>query len=74
MAGHKRFRAGARRLTVEGPPDPITGKRQQVNRTVRQPNTKAGAKVADVELSKLVVEVDAERVLPSSGVTLGQLG
>ncbi len=74
MAGHKRFRAGAWRLTVEGPPDPITGKRQQVNRTVRQPNTKAGAKVAEVELAKLVVEVDAERVLPSSGVTLGQLG
>jgi hypothetical protein len=33
----------------------------------------AGAKAADVELSKLVVEVDPQRVLPSSGVTVGQL-
>ena len=73
MAGHKRFRAGAWRLTVEGPPDPITGKRQQVYRTVRAPNTRAGAKAADVELAKLLVEVDAQRVLPSSGVTVGQL-
>jgi hypothetical protein len=73
VAGHKRFRAGAWRLTVEGPPDPITGKRQQVYRTVREPNTRAGAKAADIELSKLVVEVDAQRVLPSSGVTVGQL-
>jgi hypothetical protein len=26
VTGHKRFRAGAWRLSVEGPPDPITGK------------------------------------------------
>ena len=58
MAGHNRFRAGAWRLTVEGPPDPIAAKRQQVYRTVRQPTTKAGAKAADLELSNLVVEVD----------------
>jgi hypothetical protein len=58
MAGHKRFRAGAWRPTVEGPRDPITGKRQQVNRTVRAPNTRAGEKVADVELAKLIVEVE----------------
>jgi hypothetical protein len=51
----------------------MTGKRQQVYRTVREPNTRAGAKAADLELSKLVVEVDAQRVLPSSGVTVGQL-
>jgi hypothetical protein len=73
VTGHKRFRAGAWRLSVEGPPDPITGKRQPVYRRVRKPNTRAGAKAADVELSKLVVEVDAQRVLPSSGVTVGQL-
>ena len=41
MAGHKRFRSGAWRLTVEGPKDPITGKRRQISRTVREPNTKA---------------------------------
>ena len=73
MAGHKRFRAGAWRLTVEGPKDPITGERRQVNRTVQAPNTKAGAKTADLELAKLLVEVDSQRVLPSSGITVGQL-
>ena len=73
MAGHKRFRSGAWRLTVEGPLDPITGKRQQLNRTVRQPNMKAGARAADVELAKRLVEVDARRVLPSTGVTVSQL-
>jgi hypothetical protein len=64
---------GAWRLTVEGPKDPITGERQQIHRTVREPNTKAGAKVGGIELGKLVVEVDAQRVLPSSGITVGQL-
>ncbi|HZM38356.1 MAG TPA: hypothetical protein VFB94_04535, partial [Acidimicrobiales bacterium] len=59
MTGHKRFRAGAWRLTVEGPPDPITDKRQQVYRTVREPNTRVGVKAADIELAKLVAEVDA---------------
>ena len=73
MGGHKRFRAGAWRLTVEGPKDPITGKRRQVHRTVRAPNTKAGEKTADLELAKLLVEVDGQRVLPGSGVTVGQL-
>jgi hypothetical protein len=33
MAGHKRFRAVSWRLTVETPPDPIAGERQQVHRT-----------------------------------------
>jgi hypothetical protein len=68
VAGHKRFHAGAWRLTVEGLTDPITGKRQQLNRTVRELNTKAGGKVADVALAKVIVELDAQRVLPSSGV------
>lgn len=68
-----RFRAGAWRLTVEGPPDSITGKRQQVYLMVRAPNSRAGAKAADVELSKLVVEVDAQRVLPVVGRDGGQL-
>jgi hypothetical protein len=43
VAGHKRFGAGTWRLTVEGPPYPITGRRQQLHRTVRAPNTMAGA-------------------------------
>jgi hypothetical protein len=59
--------------TVKGASGPITGKRQEVYRTVRAPNTRAGAKAADVELAKPVVGADAERVLPSSGVTVGQL-
>lgn len=63
MGGHKRFRVGAWRLTVEGPKDPITGGRRQVHRTVRAPNTKAGEKVADLELAKLIVEVESQRVL-----------
>jgi hypothetical protein len=71
VAGHTRFRSGAWRLTVEGPTDPITGKRRQISRTVREPNTKAGARAADLELSRLIVEVESQRVLPSSGVTLG---
>jgi integrase len=58
---------------VEGPTDPITGKRRQISRTVREPNTKAGARAADLELSRLIVEVESQRVLPSSGVTLGRL-
>ena len=61
------FRAGAWRLTVEGPPeDPITGKRRTINRTVREPNTKAGAKAAASELARLIVEVDVERRRPSA--------
>lgn len=40
---------------------------------VRGPDTRAGANAADVELAKLVVEVDAQRVLQSTGVTVGQL-
>jgi hypothetical protein len=44
VAGHKRSKDGSCRLVVEGPADPLTPKRRRVNRTVRAPNTKAGAK------------------------------
>jgi hypothetical protein len=37
MRGHKRFKDGAWRLVVDAGKDPITGKRRQVNRTVRAP-------------------------------------
>jgi integrase len=60
-------------VTVDGPPDPATGKRRQVHRTVRAPNNRAGAKLADAELAKMIVEVETGRALPSSGVTVGQL-
>ena len=73
MRGYKRFRSGAWRLVAEGPKDPITGKRQQVFRTIRVPNNRAGAKQADVELAKLLVEVEARRTLPSSGLRVAQV-
>jgi hypothetical protein len=53
--------------------DPITGQRQQINRTVREPNAKSRAKAADIELARLIVEAESQRVLPSSGVTVRQL-
>ena len=73
MAGHKRFKDGAWRLIVEGPGDPVTGRRRHVNATFHAPDTKAGAKAADVELAKLLVKVDGERATPRSGITVGQL-
>lgn len=72
MRGHKRFRAGAWRLTVNAA-DPITGKRKPVYATVHAPNNKRGAGIADSELAKLVTEVEAGRELPHSGLTCGQL-
>ena len=51
---------------------PITGKRRQLNRTVRAPNTRAGAATADVELAKLIVEVSSG-ARPSAQVTVGEL-
>lgn len=73
MAGHKRYRAGAWRFTVEGPRDPITGKRKPIYRTFHAPNTREGAKAADVALAQLVVEVDVGKALAGSGVTTGQM-
>jgi hypothetical protein len=72
MRGHKRFKDGAWRLVVEAGKDPITGKRRQINRTVREPNIRAGETVADVELAKLIVEVSSGTA-PSSQVTVGAL-
>jgi integrase len=64
-AGHKRFKDGAWKLTVSAGMDPVTGKRKQVHATVHAPNNREGAKVADIELAKLVVEVAAGRRAPS---------
>jgi hypothetical protein len=72
MRGHKRFKDGAWRLIVDAGKDPITGKRRQLNRTVRAPNTRAGAATADVELAKLIVEVSSG-ARPSAQVTVGEL-
>jgi hypothetical protein len=73
MRGHKRFKDGAWRLTVEASKDPITGKRRAVNRTVRAPNTRAGAQAADVELARLIIEVTSGEAAPSAHITVGEL-
>ena len=73
MRGHKRFKDGGWRLTVEASKDPITGKRRQLNRTVRAPNTRAGARAADVELARLIVEVSSGEAAPSAHITVGEL-
>jgi hypothetical protein len=39
MRGHKRFKDGSWRLIVDAGKDPMTGKRRQIFRTVRAPNT-----------------------------------
>jgi hypothetical protein len=72
MRGHKRFKDGAWRLIVEAGKDPMTGKRRQVFRTVRAPNTRAGEAAADVELAMLIVEVSTGGA-PCSHVTVGEL-
>ena len=39
----------------------------------REPNAKSSAKAADIELARLIVEAESQRVLPSSGVTVRQI-
>lgn len=73
MTGHKRYRAGAWDLIAPAPNDPVTGKRRQVRRRFHAPDTRAGAHAASVALAKLVVEVDTQRTVPTSGITVGQL-
>ncbi|HET6949010.1 MAG TPA: hypothetical protein VFI47_01445 [Acidimicrobiales bacterium] len=72
MRGHKRFKAGAWRLTVNAT-DPLTGKRKPVYATVHAPNNKRGAAKADSELAKLVAKVETGRTMPTSGMTVDQL-
>jgi hypothetical protein len=48
VRGHKRFKGGAWRLTVNAT-DPVTGKRTPVYATVHAPNNKRGAAKADSE-------------------------
>jgi integrase len=72
VKGHKRFRAGAWRLTVNAT-DPVTGKRKPVYRTVHAPNNRRGESKADSELAKLVAEVETGRTMPTSGMTVEQL-
>lgn len=73
MRGHARFKAGAWRLTVDAGSDPVTGNRRQIHGTVRAPNTRAGRRQAESELAKLVVEAEAGRAVPASGLDIAQL-
>jgi len=72
VRGHKRFKAGAWRLTVNAM-DPVTGKRKPVYATVHAPNNKRGAAKADSEPAKLVFQVESGRTMPTSGMTVDQL-
>lgn len=58
MKGHKRFRSGAWRLVVAGGIDPVTGRRLSIHETVRAPDNRAGAKLADARLAELIVAVE----------------
>ncbi len=61
MKGHKRFRSGAWRLVVNAGTDPVTAKRRNIYETVREPNTREGAKAADARLAELIVAVESGR-------------
>jgi len=47
VRGHKRYRSGAWRITVFAGWDPVTGKRIDIHETVKGPDNRAGAKLAD---------------------------
>ncbi|MGD9796088.1 MAG: tyrosine-type recombinase/integrase [Acidimicrobiia bacterium] len=72
MKGHKRFRSGAWRLTVFAGWDPVTGKRVDVYATVKAPDNRAGAKVADARLAELVTSVESGE--HARAATSSQLG
>lgn len=59
MKGNKRWRAGAWRLAVFTGFDPETGKRVDVYATVKAPNNRAGAKLADAKLAEMISAVEA---------------
>lgn len=73
MRGTIRHRNGAWRLQVYAGRDERTGKRKQVTRTVHAPNTRAGRKIADAELARLVLEVEAGRHRLDHDTTLAEL-
>jgi integrase len=73
VKGHKRYRSGGWSLVVDAGKDPLTGKRQQIHKTVRAPNNRAGAKLADAELAKMIVTVERGEAMPRSGLTVAAL-
>jgi hypothetical protein len=53
--------------------DPISGKRRQIERTLRAPDNRKRRRLAETELAKLVAEVEARRVAPRAGLTVAQV-
>ena len=58
MKGHKRYRSGGWRLAVFTGIDPESGRQRYVYETVRAPNNRAGAKLADGRLAQLIAAVE----------------
>lgn len=73
MKGNLRFKDGAWRLRVDVGRDPLTGKRRSIYKTVHAPDNKRGRSQAESELARLVVDAEAQRALPASGLTVDQL-
>lgn len=73
MRGSVRWRAGAWRIRVDLGRDPVTGRRRQVERTVRAPNTRAGRRQADDELARLIVEARAGAIAAGPSMTVAEL-
>jgi len=61
MKGSKRYRSGAWRLKVNAGRDPVTGKRRELYETVKAPDNRAGAKLADARLAELIAAVEGGR-------------
>ncbi len=77
MFGHKRYRDGAWRLVVAAGVDPGSGRRRGVYETVRAPDNRAGAKLADARLAELIAAVESGRepepVNSRRGLTVAEL-
>jgi integrase len=80
VKGSKRYRSGAWRLKVNAGRDPVTGKRREVYETVKAPDNRAGAKLADARLAELVSAIEAghdpeanHRRRSTAGITVAAL-
>lgn len=72
MRGSIRHRAGAWRLQVYAGTDQH-GRKQRVTRTVPGPDTKKGRAVAEHELARLVLEVEAGQIKVAHRLTVAEL-
>jgi hypothetical protein len=78
VRGHKRYKDGAWRLVVANGVDPVTGRRRTIYETVRGPNNRAGAKLADARLAELIAAVESgrypeERADPRRGPSVAEI-